>query len=130
MTIAFWCVLVTGLLPFVAIGIAKADKEFLRNNNQPRDWEAKFTGKRARAHAAHLNTFEAFPLFAAAVIIAAFCKAPPTIVDNIAIAFLLARVVYIWCYVADRATLRSVVWMVGLALTISLYFVAAFAGVK
>ncbi len=130
MTLAFWCVLVTGLLPFVAIGIAKADKEFLRNNNQPRDWEAKFTGKRARAHAAHLNTFEAFPLFAAAVIIAAFCKAPQPIVDGIAVAFVLARILYIWCYVADRATLRSLVWMVGLGLSVSLFFVAALAGVK
>ncbi len=130
MTIAFWCVLVTGLLPFTAIAFAKNDKDFLRNNNQPRDWEAKFTGKRARAHAAHLNTFEAFPLFAAAVVIAAICKAPQPIVDGIAIAFVLARVVYIWCYISDRATLRSLVWMVGLATTVSLYFVAAFAGTK
>lgn len=130
MTIAFWCVLITGLLPFTAIAVAKWDKDFLRNNNQPRDWEAKFTGRRARAHAAHLNTFEAFPLFAAAVIIAVICKAPQPIVDGIAVAFVLARVIYIWCYVADRATLRSLVWMVGLGLSISLFFVAAFAGPK
>lgn len=130
MTIAFWCVLIAGLLPFAAVGIAKWDKTYLRHNNQPREWEAKLTGKGARAHAAHLNTFEAFPLFAVAVIIAAFCKAPQAIVDGIAVAFVLARVAYIWCYVADRATLRSTVWMVGLALNVLLFFVAAFAGTK
>jgi uncharacterized MAPEG superfamily protein len=130
MTIAFWCVLITGLLPFAAIAVAKCDKQFLRNNNQPRDWEAKFTGKRARAHAAHLNTFEAFPLFAAAVIIAIFCKAPQPAVDGIAVAFVLTRAVYIWCYIADRATLRSLVWMVGLGLSVSLFFLAALAGPK
>ena len=130
MTLSFWCVLIAGLLPFATVAIAKWDKSYLRHNNQPRDWENKLTGRLARAHAAHLNSFEAFPLFAAAVIIAAFCKAPQTIVDGLAVAFILTRIVYVWCYVTDRATARSLVWMVGLALTIALFFIAAFAGAK
>lgn len=128
MTLAFWCVLIVGLLPLAAVSIAKWDKSYMKHNDQPRAWEAKLAGKGARAHAAHLNTFEAFPLFAAAVIIAAFCKAPQPLVDGLAIAFVLVRVAYIWCYVTDRATLRSTVWMVGLGLTVSIFFVAAFAG--
>ena len=127
MTIAFWCVLVAGLLPFAAIAIAKWDKTYLRNNDQPRDWEAKLSGIPSRAHAAHLNSFEAFPFFAAAVIIAAFCRSPQAIVDGIAVAFVITRVVYIWCYVSDHATLRSLVWMAGLGLCIALFVVAAFA---
>ena len=43
---------------------------------------------------------------------------------------LLARVAFIGCYLADRASLRSFVWVIAFALNVSLFFVAAFAGVK
>lgn len=125
MTIAYWCVLAAGLLPYLAITIAKWDKTYLRGNAAPREWEAKLQGKQARAHAAHLNGFEAFPLFAAGVLIAVACKAPQATVDGIAIGFIVARLAYIACYVGDLATLRSLVWMVGMGLSIALYFIAA-----
>ena len=126
MTIAFWCVLMVGLMPYAVVSIAKWDKTYLQHIDQPREWEAKLSGKGARAHAAHLNSFEAFPLFAAAVIIAAFCKAPQGIVDVIAVLFVLTRIVYVWCYVSNRARMRSMVWMNGLAYCIFLFMVAAF----
>ncbi len=128
MTIAYWCVLAAGLLPFIAITFAKWDKTYLRGNISPRDWEAKLQGMPSRAHAAHLNSFEAFPLFAAAVIIASLCKAPQTSLDYVAIAFVFARVVYLGCYLANLATLRSLVWMVGMALNVWIFFMAAKAG--
>jgi len=125
MSIAFWCVLVAGLLPFVAVGIAKVDKSYLRHNDQPREWEARPQGKQARAHAAHLNSFEAFPLFAAGVLIAAYNQAPQATVDGLALAFIVARLAYIGCYVGNLATLRSLVWMAAMGLNIALFVVAA-----
>ena len=122
MTIAFWCVLFAGLLPYVAVGIAKVGKRF--DNHAPRDWLAKQDGYRKRAHAAHLNTFEAFPFFAAGVFIAHITIAPTNIINTIAVAFVVARVAYIWCYVSDRASLRSIAWIVGFGLTAALYVVA------
>ena len=127
MSIAYWCVLIAGLLPYAAVGIAKWDKTYLRHNDRPRDWEARLTGRAARAHAAHLNSFEAFPLFAAGVLIASLCKAPQPIVDGIAIAFIVLRIGYIWCYTSDRASLRSLVWLACLALCIALFMLAAFS---
>ena len=50
MSIAFWCLLVAGLLPFAVVGIAKWDKSYLRHNDQPREWETTLTGQQARAH--------------------------------------------------------------------------------
>ena len=128
MNIAFWCVLVAGLLPFVAVAVAKWDKTYLGNNHHPRDWEAKLTGKSSRAHAAHLNSFEAFPLFAAGVIIAFLCHVPQQVTDGVAVTFVLVRLLYIWCYLSDRARMRSLVWMAGIALNVALFFLAAFAG--
>jgi uncharacterized MAPEG superfamily protein len=125
MTIAFWCVLVAGLMPYITVGIAKYDKSF--DNQAPRDWLAKQGGYRKRAHAAHLNCFEAFPFFAAAVIIAYTMRAPQGICDALAVAWVIARIAFVWAYVADKASVRSIVWVIALGITIALFFVAAFA---
>jgi uncharacterized MAPEG superfamily protein len=125
MTIAFWCVLVAGLMPYITVGIAKYDKSF--DNNAPRDWLQKQDGYRKRANAAHLNCFEAFPLFAAAVIIAYVARAPQDVCNALAVAWVIARTAFIWAYISDKASLRSVVWVIALGITIALFFVAAFA---
>jgi uncharacterized MAPEG superfamily protein len=125
MSTAYWCVFAAGLLPYVAITIAKSDKTYLRGNVAPREWEAKLQGLQSRAHSAHLNSFEAFPFFAAAVIIANLCKVPQASVDGIAIAFVIARVIYLACYLANLATPRSLVWLAGMALNVWLFMLAA-----
>jgi len=127
MTFAFWCVLVAGLLPFLAIALAKADKSYLRHNGSPRDWEANLQGRQRRLHAAHLNTFEAFPLFAAGVIIAHLLHAPRGPVDVAAGIFVLARLAYLWAYANDHASLRSTIWMVGLGASIAPFVLAGAA---
>lgn len=124
MTIAYWCVLVAGLMPFAWTGIAKASGERF-NNRTPREWQSRLTGMPARAHAAHLNSFEAFPLFAAAVIIAQQLAAPQGTVDMLAIAFVVLRVLYGVLYLADQHTLRSLVWVGALACTVAIFVVAA-----
>lgn len=123
MTIAYWCVLAAALVPYLTIGPAKVRPDF--DNRAPRAWEAGLEGWRARLHAAHLNAFEAFPPFAAGVIIAQLARAPQTRIDALAVAFVAARLGYVWLYYADRASLRSVVWSAGLLCVIGLYAVAA-----
>ena len=125
MTLAYWCILIAGLLPYAAIAMAKADRSYLKANDDPRAWEARLTGRPARAHNAHLNSFEAFPLIAAGVIVGSLAGAPKGALDVIAIAFVVTRIAYIACYLADRATLRSLVWMLGLGLAIAPFFLAA-----
>jgi uncharacterized MAPEG superfamily protein len=110
MTWALWCVLIAGLLPFVATGIAKWGRSDF-DNHQPRQWQAKLEGRRARAHAAQLNSFEAFPLFAASVLTAHWVAGAQSEVD----------VLYLYFYLTDRATLRSVVWIAALLVVIGLF---------
>jgi uncharacterized MAPEG superfamily protein len=125
MTIAFWCVLIAGCLPLVTVGIAKWDKRY--DNNAPRDWLSRQEGAKKRAYAAHLNSFEAFPFFAAAVIVATIAKAPASLIDGLAVLFIVARIIYIWCYITDKASLRSLVWMVGFGAAVALFIVAGVA---
>lgn len=121
MTIAYWCVLFMGLLPIVAAGIAKKGFEGY-DNGAPRQWLAKQTGYRARANAAQANLFESLPLFFAAVIIAVIADAPQHRVDLLALGFVIARIAYLVCYLADWPTSRSIVWLAGLACVVSIFF--------
>lgn len=122
-TIAHGCVLAAGLLPYLATVIAKGGTRF--DNRQPRDWLARQSGWRARAHAAQLNGFEAFPLFAAAVLVAQQVGAPQPRVDALALTFVAARLVYVAAYVADVAWLRSLVWMIGIGSAVAIFLAGA-----
>jgi len=121
MTIAYWCVLFMGLFPYVAAGIAKKGFEGY-DNGMPRQWLAKQTGFRARANAAQANLFESLPFFFAAVIIASIANAPQNRIDLLAIGFVLARIAYLVCYVANWPTTRSIVWLAGLACVVAIFF--------
>lgn len=120
MTTAYWCVLVAGLLPYVATGLAKVGGERYNNRN-PRGWLDRQQGFRARANAAQANAFEAFPLFAAAVIVAHLTQAPQPRIDGLALMFIAARVAYTACYVADWHWARSVVWALGFVVTLTIF---------
>jgi uncharacterized MAPEG superfamily protein len=124
MTLAFWCVLVAGLLPYAGTLTAKIGGERFDNSN-PREWLGAQAGFRRRANAAQLNGFEAFPLFAAGVVIAHLAGAPQPRIDALAVVFVVARIAYMLCYLADFATLRSLAWFVGIGSVVGLFIVAA-----
>lgn len=123
MTIAYWCVLAAGILPYVWVALAKAVPGF--DNRAPRAFLATVTGWRQRAVWAQYNGFEALPLFIAGVIVAHQLHAPQSRIDALALAFLALRVAHGIFYIADRATLRSLVWAGGFACVIGLFASAA-----
>ena len=124
MTIAFWIVFAMILYPLIFTGIAKAGgKDF--NNKCPRDYLAGLSGWKQRANWVQENAYEGFAPFAAAVIIAHLLGVVQTHIDGLAIAYLVLRVVYGVCYLADLATLRSLVWMGSLGCVIALFVLAA-----
>jgi len=120
MTTAYWCVLAAALMPYVAVSIAKSGGERFDNSN-PRLWLDKQQGFRARANAAQANSFEAFPFFAAAVIVAHLAQAPQDRIDALAVMFVLARAAFIVFYVADWHWARSIVWTIGVVATITIF---------
>jgi uncharacterized MAPEG superfamily protein len=120
MTTAYWCVLAAALMPYVAVSIAKSGGERFDNSN-PRLWLEKQQGFRARANAAQANSFEAFPFFAAAVIVAHLAQAPQDRIDALAVMFVLARAAFIVFYVADWHWARSIVWTIGVVATITIF---------
>ena len=120
MTTAYWCVLAAALMPYVAVSIAKSGGERFDNRN-PRLWLEQQQGFRARANAAQANSFEAFPFFAAAVIVAHLTQAPQDRIDALAVMFVLARAAFVFFYVADWHWARSIAWTIGVVATITIF---------
>jgi len=120
MNIAIACVLAAGVLPIVAAVVSKWGFNGYDNRN-PRAWLGAQTGFRARANAAQANAWEAFPFFAAGVLVALWAQVPQARIDALALVFVAARVLHLLLYVADRATLRSLVWTLGWGCCVALY---------
>jgi uncharacterized MAPEG superfamily protein len=128
MTTAHVCIAIAIGLPYLGTAIAKAGGRGYgpRQNKNPRDFLATLEGFRKRAHSAQLNGFEVTPAFAAAVLVAQQVgTAPQTTIDQLAIAFVVSRLLYLVCYLADWAHLRSLVWSVGMGLIVALFVVSA-----
>ncbi|MEY2729212.1 MAG: hypothetical protein RL584_338 [Pseudomonadota bacterium] len=128
MTVSHACILLACLLPIACAGIAKSRgfgkprREGGYDNHNPRAWLEQLQGFQARANAAQYNSFEALPVFIAGVLIAEHSGAAQATVDALAVAFILCRLGYIGAYVTDKANLRSLLWMVGLACCVALFF--------
>lgn len=127
MTIAYWCVLVAIFLPYAFTGFAKFHGDFgPKQNHNPREFLEKLTGPRKRAHWAQLNSFEANPAFFVAVVVAhQIGTAAQGTIDGLAIAFVASRVLFGILYIADKATLRTLVWGAGMAAIAALFIVSA-----
>ena len=67
----------------------------------------------ARALGAHINGIEAFPFFAAAVLLAEFRQLPQHWIDELAIAFVVVRLFFVIAYVGNRSTIRTLLWNPG-----------------
>ncbi len=125
MTIAYACILIAALLPYVWTAIAKSGGPRY-DNRDPRGWLAKQDNPRLhRANSAQLNAFEAFAPFAAAVLMAQATGVDPVRISWLAIVFVVLRVLHGIFYVANVAQLRSLVWFGGLACVVALMLMAA-----
>lgn len=127
MTIADLCLPVMIILIIATIAVAKADGGKEYDNANPRDPGFYKSGLRARAQGAHLNGYEAFPFFAAAVIFAEFRAAPQATVNTLAVAFILIRIAYVALYLTNRPSARSLVWILGFACNLALFFAPVWA---
>ncbi|MCJ8206649.1 MAPEG family protein [Pseudomonas sp. RGM2987] len=126
MTVALWCILIAFVLPYLCVVIAKVGGRFrLQDNHDPRDFLESLDGVPRRAYAAQLNGYEINPAFAAAVIVAHLAGNAELVTINVlAVLFITSRLLYIICYLADWAILRSLVWLVGVGLVASFFFVS------
>ena len=125
-SIAYWCVLVAALLPYVWTTVAKASGERY-DNRDPRGWLARQTNPKVqRANSAQLNAFEAFAPFAAGVVLAQVAGVAASTIAGLAVAFVVFRVLHGIVYTAGmKHSLRSMVWFGGFVCVAALLVMAA-----
>ena len=128
MTVAEWCVFGTLMLYLLTIAPVKWIGYRRFDNAKPRDPAFYDVTLRARALGAHQNGIEAFPFFAIAVLLAEFRAGPQRLIDELAILFLIVRIAYVLTYLGDRPTLRSILWNIGFAINLAIFFMPAIRG--
>lgn len=128
MTVAELCVFGTLMLYLLTISIAKWTAVGRFDNANPRDPALYEDPIRARALGAHQNGIEAFPFFAFAVLLAEFRVGPLRLIDELAVLFLIVRIAYVFTYVGNRPTLRSILWSIGFAINAGIFFLPTIRG--
>jgi uncharacterized MAPEG superfamily protein len=122
MTVAEWCVFAVVALYLLTIVSVKWSGAGQYDNAQPRDPGFYQEAIRARALGAHQNGIEAFPFFAAAVLLAEFRSAPQNLINELAVLFLIVRIAYVLTYIGNRPRLRSILWNLGFTINIVIFF--------
>jgi uncharacterized MAPEG superfamily protein len=128
MTVAEWCVFGTLMLSLLTIASVKWISFRRFDNSKPRDPAFYEDPIRARALGAHQNGIEAFPFFAVAVLLAEFRLGPLRLIDELAVLFLIVRIAYVFTYLGNRPTLRSILWSLGFAINVAIFFLPAIKG--
>jgi len=125
MTFAYNCIFLAMMLPLFWAGMAKRDSETPFDNNAPRDHIAQLKGKAKSAYCIEQNSYESFPPFAIAVVVAHLTGGVQLTVDILAGIYVVSRVIFGLCYLQSKGTMRSITFMVGLACTVALFFVGS-----
>jgi uncharacterized MAPEG superfamily protein len=124
MTVPFVCVLIAFLqiyLTRIPVAMAMRRQPGGYDNNHGRDQQAQLTGWGRRALASHHNSIEAFPPFAAGVIICYLAKGSLSGATTLSLIFVAARMAYPLFYLADIAPARSLSWLAGVMAVLGLY---------
>jgi uncharacterized MAPEG superfamily protein len=122
MTVAEWCVFGAVLLYLLTIAPFKALNASQFDNSKPRASAFYEDPIRSRARGAHLNGIEAFPFFATAVLLAEFRVAPQNLINELAVLFLIVRIAYVFTYLGNRPTLRTILWNIGFVINAAIFF--------
>jgi uncharacterized MAPEG superfamily protein len=125
MTVAEWCVFLSLMLYLASIAAVKWLRSGRFDNAKPRDPAFYQDPIAARSLGAHQNGIESFPFFAAAVLLAEFRACPQNLINELAVLFVIVRIAYVFTYIGNRPTLRSILWSIGFAINIAIFFLPA-----
>ena len=59
------------------------------------------------------------------MLLAEFRLGPQRLIDELAVLFLIVRIAYVFTYLGDRPTLRSILWNTGFAINLAIFFMLA-----
>jgi uncharacterized MAPEG superfamily protein len=128
MTIAEWCIFASVMLYLLSIASVKWLRFGHFDNSKPRDPAFYQEPIAARALGAHQNGIETFPFFAVAILLAEFRACPQNLINELAVLFVIVRIAYVFTYIGNRPMLRSILWSIGFAINLAIFFMPALRG--
>jgi uncharacterized MAPEG superfamily protein len=114
--VLLWSIAVAAFLiyvPFVAVSIGRFQVGY--DYHAPRALFEKLPPYARRANWAHQNALEVFPIFAAAVLMVLVTERTSNLAANLAVAYLVCRLLHGAFYIADIPVARSLAWVGGMA---------------
>lgn len=113
MTVLIVCLMFAAFLPYLAkVPMMRAMSALGGyDNKHPRAQQSELTGFGARASAGHQNAFESLSVFAPAIILAVAVGQTSLLVQSLAVAHVVLRILYHVLYLANFSTARSLVWV-------------------
>src|SRR5271155_2746735 len=122
MTLAEWMIFAAVVLYLLTVAPVKAVGYKTFDNSNPRDPAFYKAGIAARALGAHINGVETFPFFAVSVLLAEFRLQPQNWIDELAVAFVVIRLLFVIAYLSNRSTIRTLLWNLGFAANAAIFF--------
>jgi uncharacterized MAPEG superfamily protein len=122
MTLAEWMIFTAVVLYLLTVAPVKAVGYKTFDNANPRDPAFYQPGIATRALGAHVNGIETFPFFALSVLLAEFRQLPQNWIDELAVAFVLIRLLFVVAYLSNRSTIRTLLWNLGFAVNTAIFF--------
>jgi uncharacterized MAPEG superfamily protein len=122
-SIAIYAMVAASVLPFLTAGLSKLLGRFtLKDNDNPRVFAQALTGVAARTNAAQLNAYETLPVFLAAVLTAEYMVVQQGVINHLAWAYVVLRVLYTVAYMINMSVLRSTLWTLSFACSMLLFY--------
>ena len=124
MTTPLWCLLIVSVIPYGLAGVSVYFKQQQFgdvDNKHPRLQSAKLEGAGARAVAAQGNAWESLAVFGTAVIIAHLVGADAGQSAIASLIYLATRIAHPILYLANQDSLRTLVFVIGLANVVWLF---------
>jgi uncharacterized MAPEG superfamily protein len=117
MTTPFVVLFILVLLPYVLAGLGgylRIQQLGSADNSHPRVQALELRGAAARAWAAQQNAWEALAVFGTVAIVGHLVKADPAGMATASLLYLATRIAHPILYIANLATLRTLVFVIGL----------------
>lgn len=116
------------ILLSMAGGVMRVRQFGRLDNHYPRLQQAEMRGLGARVNAAQANAWEALVIFTLVVVIAHASGLPLALADVPALLFLVLRVIYALCYLANWAWPRSAAFALGMMCCLYIVYLSATHG--
>ncbi|KAJ1924699.1 hypothetical protein IWQ60_005019 [Tieghemiomyces parasiticus] len=122
--IQFGCLFATFLvwtLTIIPLYVSRRAADGGFNHHTPRMQYNSLTASGLRILGAHVNTMEAFTLFAVGVFVNRAGAGSVVVADAVSIVFVVSRVIYVLTYMLNLYLIRTVIWFIGFVATFTLY---------